>query len=137
MKQVESNSSMSRYKACWCNTVVPPFPILSIISTCICGNQKHLSICQSQCPSSTLPHVSLFALITIHSFPHSWPMTWLVKRVTQQVPIMEQELPALPEHMNSPPIFVVQSLVYSVVFYRSLFVFFSFGHLDHLVLRPN
>jgi hypothetical protein len=24
-------------------------------------------------------------------------MTWLVKRVTQQVPIMEQELPALPE----------------------------------------
>lgn len=62
-------------------------------------------------------------------------MTWLVKRVTQQVPIMEQELPALPEHMNSPPIFVVQSLVYSVVFYRSLCVCFSFGHLDHLVLR--
>jgi hypothetical protein len=55
-----------------------------------------------------------------------WKRSWLVKRVTQQVPIMEQELPALPEHMNSPPIFVVQSLVYSVVFYRSLFVFFFF-----------
>ena len=47
--------------------------------------------------------------------------------VTGRVPLVEQELLSLPEHMCSSPVFsgvrVSQSLVFCVVFCRSLFVF--------------
>ena len=43
---------------------------------------------------------------------------------------MEQELLTLPEHLSSPPVFsdvrVARCLIFCVVFYRSLFVLFSF-----------
>jgi hypothetical protein len=47
---------------------------------------------------------------------------------------VEQELLSLPEYTSSPSVFsvvhVVRFLVFSVMFYRSLFVilYFSFGH---------
>jgi len=54
--------------------------------------------------------------------------------LTRGVPLMEQELPTLPEHLCSPPVFsgvrVTRSLVLYVCFvYRCLsFCTFSFGH---------
>ena len=52
---------------------------------------------------------------------------------------MEQELLALPEHMRSPPVFnrvhVAQSLVFYVVFCRSLFVLFLLVIVLSVLLR--
>ena len=67
-------------------------------------------------------------------FPHLWLITGFATRVPGRVPLVEQELFTLPEHLSSPPVFsgvrVTQSLVLCVMFCRSLFVllFFSFGH---------
>jgi hypothetical protein len=71
---------------------------------------------------------------TSRSFPHSWLITEFVTRLTWWVPLVEQELPTLPEHLSSPPVFsgvrVTRSLVLYVCFvYRCLsFCTFSFGH---------
>jgi hypothetical protein len=40
-------------------------------------------------------------LSTFRPFPHSWLITGLVTRVTRRVPLMEQELLTIPEHLNS------------------------------------
>ena len=52
---------------------------------------------------------------------------------------MEQELPTLPEHLISPPVFsvvcVAQSLVFCVVFCRSLFVLFLLAIVLWVLLR--
>jgi hypothetical protein len=63
------------------------------------------------------------------SFPHSWLFTGFVTRLTRLVPLLEQELLTLPEHLNSPPVFssirVTQSLVLYVYFVdRCLYFFF-------------
>ena len=63
------------------------------------------------------------------SFPHSWLFTGFVTRLTRLVPLLEQELLTLPEHLNSPPVFssirVTQSLVLYVYFVdRCLYSFF-------------
>jgi len=61
-------------------------------------------------------------------FPHPWLITEFLIRVTRRVPLMEQELLTLPEHPSSFPHFgwvhVARSLVFIVVFCRSLFVLF-------------
>jgi len=55
-------------------------------------------------------------------------------RLTRQVPLVEQELPTLPEHLSSPPVFsgvrVTRSLVLYVCFVDRCLSFcaFSFGH---------
>ena len=63
------------------------------------------------------------------SFPHSWLTTGFVIRVTRRVTLVDRELLTLPEHMSSPPVFsrvrVARSLVFCVVFCRSLFVLLS------------
>ena len=46
-----------------------------------------------------------FIVITTRSFPNSWLVTGLLTRVTQQVSQVELELPTLPEHLSSPPVF--------------------------------
>ena len=62
----------------------------------------------------------LLAFLLIHDLS---PGLYLVSR---RVPLVEQGLLTLPEHMSSPPFFsgvhVARSLVFCVVFYRSLFV---------------
>ena len=62
---------------------------------------------------------------TSWSFPHSWLITGFVARVTRRV---ELELTTLPEHMRTHPVFVgvcvARSLVFCVVFGRSIFVLF-------------
>ena len=40
---------------------------------------------------------------TSQSFPHSRLVTGFVTRLTRRVPLVEQELPALPEHLSSLP----------------------------------
>jgi hypothetical protein len=71
---------------------------------------------------------------TSQSFPHSWLIPGLVIRWTRWVPLVEQELLTLPEHLSSPLVFsgvcVIRSLVLCICFVdRCLsFCLFSFGH---------
>jgi len=71
---------------------------------------------------------------TSRSFPHSRRITGFVTRLTRRMPLVEQELLTLPDHLSSPPVFsrvrVTRSLVVCVCLVdRCLsFCFFSFGH---------
>ena len=71
---------------------------------------------------------------TYRSFPHSRLITGFVTRLTPRVPLVEQELLTLPEHLSSPPVFSGVPLTQSFVLYvcfvdRCLFFCsFSFGH---------
>jgi hypothetical protein len=71
---------------------------------------------------------------TSQSFPHSWLTTGVVARLTRRVPIVEQELLTLQEHLISSPVFsgvrVTRSLVLCVYFVDLCLSFctFSFGH---------
>jgi hypothetical protein len=77
---------------------------------------------------------------TSRSFPHSRLITGFVTRLTRRVPLVEQELLTLPEHLSSPRIFsgvrVTLSLVLCVMFGRSLFVLLSFS-FGHCVVCPS
>ena len=61
-------------------------------------------------------------------------ISWFVTRLLRRVPLLEQELPTLPEHLSSLPIFsgvrVTRSLVLCVCFVDRCLSFctFSFGH---------
>ena len=66
---------------------------------------------------------------TSRSFPHSWLIIRFLTSFTRRVPLMEQELLTLPEHLSSPPVFswvrVERSLVLCVCFVdRCLYFFF-------------
>ena len=71
---------------------------------------------------------------TSRSFPHSRLITGFVTRLLLRVPLVEQELLSLPEHLSSPPVFsgirVTRSLVLYVCFVDRCLSFgtFSFGH---------
>ena len=71
---------------------------------------------------------------TSRSLPHSRFITGFVTRLTRRVPLVEQELLILPEHLSSPPVFsgvrVTRSLVLYVCFVdRCLSLCtVSFGH---------
>ena len=71
---------------------------------------------------------------TFRSFPRSRLITGFVTRLIRRMPLVEQELFTLPEHLCSPPVFsgvrVTRSLVLNVCFvYRCLSCCtFSFGH---------
>ena len=70
---------------------------------------------------------------TSRSFPYSL-ITGFVTRLTRRVPIVEQELPTLPEHLSSPSVFcgvrVTRSLVLYVYFVDLCLSYctFSCGH---------
>jgi hypothetical protein len=70
-----------------------------------------------------------------HDFPDIW--CWCHLTVTRRVTIVEQELLTLPEHLRPPRVFcgvrVARSLVFCVVFCRSLFVLLSFFDLRILI----
>jgi len=70
------------------------------------------------------------------SFPHSRLITRFVTRLTRRVPLVEQELLTLPEHMSSPAVFswvrVTRSLVLYVCFVDcclSILLYFLFWRL--------
>ena len=73
-------------------------------------------------------------LFTYTCVQHDFHIRWCScsRTVTQSMPIVKQDLPTLPKHLNSPPVFcevcVVQSSVFCVVFCRSLFSFSLFDH---------
>jgi len=77
-----------------------------------------------------------FSLVvsTSRSSTHSWLITGFVTRLTRRVPLVEQELLTLPEHLRSPPVLsgvrITRYLVLFVYFiFRCLsFCTFSFGH---------
>jgi hypothetical protein len=56
------------------------------------------------CVTNDHRYVSL-VVNTSWSFPHSWLITGFVTRLTRRVPLVEQLLPTLPEHLSSPPNF--------------------------------
>jgi hypothetical protein len=66
-------------------------------------------------------------VIIILPFSHSWLTIRFFTRVTWRVRLVEQELFTLPEHLSSSSFYIGvfhdQSLVFCVVFCRSLFVF--------------
>ena len=66
---------------------------------------------------------------TSRSIPHSWLITGIVARVTRRVPLVEQELLTLSRQLSSSPVFsgirISRSLVFYVVFFRSLFITLS------------
>ena len=57
------------------------------------------------------------------------------------MPLQEQELLTLHKNLTSPPVFsgihVIQSLVFCVVFCRSLFVFFTFFSSGNCIVEPS
>jgi len=73
-------------------------------------------------------------VITSRTSPHSRFVTVCVTILTRWVPLEEQELPTLPEHLSSPPVFsgvrVTRSLVLYVCFVDRCLPFctLSFGH---------
>ena len=62
----------------------------------------------------------LFVVSISRSFPHSWLITGFVTRLTRRVLLVEQELPTLPEHLSSPPIFSGVRITRSLVQYVCL-----------------
>ena len=77
---------------------------------------------------------------TFRSFPHLWLITGFVTRVTRRVPLVEQELHTLPQHLNSHLVFrgvhVTRSLFLCVILCKSLFflLYFFFWPLCCLFL---
>ena len=115
--------------------IYPPVNIITLLNIPMCKyivvpvntyplrRHTHIHWCQIQ---SSDCHKTLF--------PHSWLITGFVTRLTQWVPIVEQELLTLPELRSSSPVFsgvrVIRSLVLCVCFVDRYLSFctFSFGH---------
>ena len=78
------------------------------------------------CVTNYNGHVPL-VVNTYQSFPHSLPLIGVLSIVTQRMPLVEQELPIFP---SSPTVLsgvrVTQSLDFSIIFCRSLFVILPF-----------
>ena len=72
--------------------------------------------------------------MTTQSFPHSWCITGFVARVTRRLPLVEQELITLPEHLSSSSVVsevrVNRSLLFVQCFVDRCLSFcpFSFGY---------
>lgn len=79
----------------------------------------------SQITMDTLINIPLF-------FPHWWLITSFVTIATRRMPLMEPEQFTLPENICSltdlSVVRVTKSLVFCVVFWRSLFFLFSVGN---------
>ena len=85
------------------------------------------------CVTNDHGYVSL-VVSTSRAFPHSRLTTRFVTRLTRWVPLVQQELLTLSEHLSSPPVFswvrVTRSCVLYVCFVDRCLSFctFSFGH---------
>jgi hypothetical protein len=72
---------------------------------------------------------------TSRSFPHSWCITGFAATLTRRVSLVEQELPTIPEHLSSLPVFIGVRATWSLVLYLcfvdrcSSFCTFSFDHV--------
>ena len=83
-------------------------------------------------------YVPLVVIIS-RSFPHSWLIIWFITRLTRRVPLLEQELPTLLEHLSSLPVFsgvrVIRSLVLCVCFVNRCMFFCPFSLVLCVLLR--
>ena len=76
----------------------------------------------------------LLVVNTSRSFPHSRLITGFVTRLTRRLPLMEQKLLTLPEHIRSPPVSTGVRVTRSLVLYACFvdrclsFCSFSFCH---------
>ena len=89
----------------------------------------------------TYPTIYVPLVNTSRSFPHSRIITGFVTRLTRRVPLVEQELLTLPDHLSSPPVFsgvrVNQSLVLYVRFVDlclSFCTYFNLLSLNHVII---
>jgi hypothetical protein len=93
----------------------------------------------SVCVTNTHGYVPL-VVNTSRFLPHSWFITGFETRLTRQVPLVEKELPTLPQHLSSPPVFsgvpVTRSLVLCVCFVDRCLSFCPFS-FDHCVVCPS
>jgi hypothetical protein len=85
----------------------------------------------STCHTITTTTAPLIAKTRVKNY---WIFSSYQLNLTRRVPLVEQELPTLPEHLSSPPVFtgvrVTRSLILYVCFVDrcSYFCPFSFGH---------
>ena len=88
--------------------------------------------CCSSCHGKGVKHTHLYWHINCNLSLLVTQFIIISCYITRRVPLVEQELLSLPEHMNSTPVFigvrVTRSLVLCACFVVSLFVLFSFGH---------
>ena len=54
---------------------------------------------------SVSPMICSIVVNTSWLFPHSWRIIRLVIRLTRRLSLVEQELPTIPEHIRSPPVY--------------------------------
>ena len=103
---------------------LPDLSLISTVPRCL----KHFRtpyIVDSECPVSRA---------IVGPFSPAFYRTAIVTRLTRRVPLVEQELLTLPEHLSSPPVFsgvrVTRSLVLYVCFVDRCLSFctFSSGH---------
>ena len=115
--------------------IYPPVNIITLLSIPMC---KHIVVPLNTYPLRRHTHIHWCQIQSsdCHKtlFPHSWLITGFVTRLTQRVPIVEQELLTLSELLSSSPVFsgarVIRSLVLWVCFVDRYLSFctFSFGH---------
>jgi hypothetical protein len=109
-----SSNKVIRFKVLWS----PPWLGWQLWNVCVRNDHGYVPLVVNTC----------------RSFPHSWLITGFVTRLTQWVPLVEQKLSTLLEHLSSPPVFsgvrVTQSLDLCVCFVDHCLSFcnFSFGH---------
>ena len=74
------------------------------------------------------PRICSTCRTTSRSFPHWWVINGCATRLTGQVPLVEQELLTIPEHLRSPPVStgvrVTRSLVVCLCFVDRWLSFF-------------
>ena len=79
------------------------------------------------CVDLVQTHIIIISLnLFSTSFPHSWPITVFVPRLTWRVPLEEQELLIPPEHLSSRPVFNGVRVSFMCKFCKSLFVVLYF-----------
>lgn len=75
--------------------------------------------------------------LTTTSSPHfACAITRFVTRVARYVPLVDQDIPTLPEYLSFCGVRVVQSLVFCVIFWWLLFFFYSFT-FSHFCVSPS
>jgi hypothetical protein len=95
------------------------FLFVKLKSTLTVATMTRLTVMEYICITNDHGYVP-FVVSTSRSFAHSWLITGSVTRITQRVPLVEQEIFTYLEYPSSPPVFsgvrVARSLVLCVWF---------------------
>jgi hypothetical protein len=103
--------------------LVPFYQILTLKSSLRKCYGRHHDLVNRYGMSVTNDHGYVPLIVsTSRRFPHSLLITWFVTGATRQMSLVEQELLTFPEHPSFSRVCVARSLVFYVVFCRSLFV---------------